>query len=82
MQLYLNSRSDPSIPGVVPKVTFRAAPGGGGKELFQIGDKWGRVLPPMGKPKSPNSSYYSEFDGGRYRIRTYDFHRVKMALYR
>jgi hypothetical protein len=21
-------------------------------------------------------------DGGRYRIRTYDFHRVKMALYR
>jgi hypothetical protein len=23
-----------------------------------------------------------EFDGGRYRIRTYDFHRVKMALYR
>jgi hypothetical protein len=23
-----------------------------------------------------------EKDGGRYRIRTYDFHRVKMALYR
>ncbi len=23
-----------------------------------------------------------ESDGGRYRIRTYDFHRVKMALYR
>jgi hypothetical protein len=22
------------------------------------------------------------FSGGRYRIRTYDFHRVKMALYR
>jgi hypothetical protein len=22
------------------------------------------------------------FDGGRYRIRTYDFHRVKVALYR
>jgi hypothetical protein len=21
-------------------------------------------------------------NGGRYRIRTYDFHRVKMALYR
>jgi hypothetical protein len=21
-------------------------------------------------------------DGGRYRIRTYDFHRVRMALYR
>jgi len=21
-------------------------------------------------------------DGGRYRIRTYDFHRVKVALYR
>jgi hypothetical protein len=26
------------------------------------------------KPKKTN--------GGRYRIRTYDFHRVKMALYR
>jgi hypothetical protein len=23
-----------------------------------------------------------EKHGGRYRIRTYDFHRVKMALYR
>jgi hypothetical protein len=23
-----------------------------------------------------------EKNGGRYRIRTYDFHRVKMALYR
>jgi hypothetical protein len=23
-----------------------------------------------------------EVAGGRYRIRTYDFHRVKMALYR
>jgi hypothetical protein len=27
-----------------------------------------------------DSSNYN--DGGRYRIRTYDFHRVKMALYR
>ena len=25
---------------------------------------------------------YEDSDGGRYRIRTYDFHRVKMALYR
>ena len=24
----------------------------------------------------------NELSGGRYRIRTYDFHRVKMALYR
>ena len=24
----------------------------------------------------------SDQDGGRYRIRTYDFHRVKVALYR
>ena len=31
-----------------------------------------------------NSSMFrcKEKDGGRYRIRTYDFHRVKMALYR
>jgi hypothetical protein len=27
-------------------------------------------------------SKFNEMDGGRYRIRTYDFHRVKMALYR
>ena len=26
--------------------------------------------------------YGCNFDGGRYRIRTYDFHRVKVALYR
>ena len=25
---------------------------------------------------------YEDNDGGRYRIRTCDFHRVKMALYR
>ena len=25
---------------------------------------------------------YEDVNGGRYRIRTYDFHRVKMALYR
>ena len=25
---------------------------------------------------------YGDKNGGRYRIRTYDFHRVKMALYR
>jgi hypothetical protein len=25
---------------------------------------------------------YELENGGRYRIRTYDFHRVKMALYR
>ena len=28
------------------------------------------------------ASVYNKLDGGRYRIRTYDFHRVKMALYR
>ena len=28
------------------------------------------------------SAYPFDKDGGRYRIRTYDFHRVKMALYR
>ena len=39
-------------------------------------------LEPNGKAGLPNPSVYSEFDGGRYRIRTYDFHRVKMALYR
>ena len=31
------------------------------------------------KRKNP---YFQLVDGGRYRIRTYDFHRVKMALYR
>ena len=36
------------------------------------------------KPKTEvtEPSLLSELDGGRYRIRTYDFHRVKMALYR
>ncbi len=28
------------------------------------------------------SSAWAEEDGGRCRIRTYDFHRVKVALYR
>ena len=27
-------------------------------------------------------NHFFQQDGGRYRIRTYDFHRVKMALYR
>src|SRR5579872_274089 len=31
-------------------------------------------------PLQPNQEL--DGDGGRYRIRTYDFHRVKMALYR
>ena len=35
------------------------------------------LLPQFGK--NPNSEILF---GGRYRIRTYDFHRVKMALYR
>ena len=47
-------------------------------QLVTNGDEFGL----MRKTKSPNPRYYSEFDGGRYRIRTYDFHRVKMALYR
>ncbi len=34
------------------------------------------------KPESLNLRCYSELNGGRYRIRTCDFHRVKMALYR
>ena len=29
-----------------------------------------------------SSTLPPESHGGRYRIRTYDFHRVKMALYR
>jgi hypothetical protein len=32
---------------------------------------------PGSKDRSRNRKH-----GGRYRIRTYDFHRVKMALYR
>jgi hypothetical protein len=36
----------------------------------------------MRKPKSHKPAYFSKLAGGRYRIRTYDFHRVKMALYR
>jgi hypothetical protein len=32
--------------------------------------------------ESANQRYCSELDGGRYWIRTSDFHRVKMALYR
>jgi hypothetical protein len=35
----------------------------------------------MRKPESHKPAY-CWLDGGRYRIRTYDFHRVKMALYR
>ena len=43
---------------------------------------------PSPQPKSraqPGTSSKNELDGvngGRYRIRTYDFHRVRMALYR
>jgi hypothetical protein len=32
--------------------------------------------------KLANSISSIRWNGGRYRIRTYDFHRVKMALYR
>jgi hypothetical protein len=41
-------------------------------------------LPGVGttKPQSPWLTYFRNQAGGRYRIRTYDFHRVKMALYR
>jgi hypothetical protein len=35
-----------------------------------------------GRPESLPPGYYGNFVGGRYRIRTYDFHRVRMALYR
>jgi integrase len=34
------------------------------------------------KPESTNPGYFSDLGGGRCRIRTYDFHRVRMALYR
>ena len=35
------------------------------------------------KPADRRLSYDCvRMSGGRYRIRTYDFHRVKMALYR
>jgi hypothetical protein len=37
-------------------------------------DAGGRLL--LSRPDGSDES------GGRYRIRTYDFHRVKMALYR
>jgi hypothetical protein len=37
---------------------------------------------PMRKEPQAKSSHSKEFDGGRYRIRTYDFHRVKVTLYR
>jgi hypothetical protein len=34
-------------------------------------------------PEAIRVAYHQrEPDGGRYRIRTYDFHRVKVALYR
>jgi hypothetical protein len=35
-----------------------------------------------GHAEKRKHSPVSWLDGGRYRIRTYDFHRVKMALYR
>jgi hypothetical protein len=37
-----------------------------------------------GKKQQPlvSGCAVSRYDGGRYRIRTCDFHRVKMALYR
>jgi hypothetical protein len=33
-------------------------------------------------PQGPGLNCLDLENGGRYRIRTYDFHRVKMALYR
>ena len=33
-------------------------------------------------PEDALGDFAPLFHGGRYRIRTYDFHRVKMALYR
>ena len=36
---------------------------------------WGEVF-------ERNLRNLQKTNGGRYRIRTYDFHRVKMALYR
>jgi hypothetical protein len=37
---------------------------------------------PRREPGSLAPGYCSNLNGGRYRIRTCDFHRVKMALYR
>ena len=37
---------------------------------------------PERQSEAPAEGGISNKDGGRYRIRTYDFHRVKMALYR
>ena len=36
----------------------------------------------MRHAESDGAELLTRHDGGRYRIRTYDFHRVKMALYR
>jgi hypothetical protein len=36
----------------------------------------------VGHPQTLKCNTRLGLDGGRYRIRTYDFHRVKMALYR
>ncbi len=40
-----------------------------------------RLAPPCSLDLQEPAENKSE-NGGRYRIRTYDFHRVKMALYR
>ena len=38
--------------------------------------------PPATSSHSQEALPHKVEDGGRYRIRTYDFHRVRMALYR
>jgi hypothetical protein len=42
---------------------------------------WTQVGPNL-DPSCLGGTCKSLKDGGRYRIRTYDFHRVKVALYR
>ena len=56
---------------------------------FRILGLWGNVTSPptnLDKLLSRNTSEMRialmDGNGGRYRIRTYDFHRVRMALYR
>jgi hypothetical protein len=41
----------------------------------------GTSLDWLENPESVNTRYCSELDGGRYRIRTCDFHRVNLSLF-
>jgi hypothetical protein len=64
--LYLHSLFYPQL-GVIPNPGFQHRAG-------QEPEKYRKA--------ARTSSRKIKSDGGRYRIRTYDFHRVKMALYR